>query len=102
MTNNERFVEIWLFLNRSLRGPLGLWEVPKPSVPPVAEAASAYGSKTVSVRVALIVTAINEQYTNFFTNDQRFAHLIVYFVRVKEMECVLAVSFGRNLVVSEP
>ena len=55
-------VEIWLFLNRSLRGPLDLREVPKPSVPPVAEAASASGSKTVLVLVALIVieSAINK------------------------------------------
>ena len=30
---------------------------------------------------------------NFFSNDQRFVQLIVYFVRVKEMECVLAVGF---------
>ena len=61
-------VEIGLFLNRSLSGPLDLREVPKPSVPPVAEAASVSGSETVLVLVALIVigSAINEQYKFLF------------------------------------
>ena len=55
-------------VNLIIRGPLDLREVPKSSVPPVAEAASASGSKTVLVRVALIVfeSAINEQYKFLF------------------------------------
>ena len=64
----QAWLEIWLVLNRRRRGPLDLWEVPKPSVPPVAEAASASGSETVLVLVALITTksAVNEQYVNVF------------------------------------
>ena len=69
-------LEIWLVLNRRRRGPLDLWEVPKPSVPPVAEAASASGSETVLVLVALITTksAVNEQYTNFFFKTTNVSH----------------------------
>ena len=69
-------LEIWLVLNRRRRGPLDLWEVPKPSVPPVAEAASARGSETVLVLVALTTTksAVNEQYTNFFFKTTNVSH----------------------------
>ena len=72
--NCVHLLEIWLVLNRRRRGPLDLWEVPKPSVPPVAEAASASGSETVLVLVALITTksAVNEQYTNFFSKRPTF------------------------------